>query len=64
MNSIINENENYSNLEIDEKIISIDTHALRKSHAEKCLRKDLIDRYFFGSYRPVSYVQRYLGGEQ
>ena len=44
VNSFINKNENYSDLENNERNISIDTHALRKSHAEKCLRKDLIDR--------------------
>ena len=34
----------YSYLESNKRNISINTHALRLSHAEKCLRKDLIDR--------------------
>ena len=44
LNSITNNIANYSDLKNNERNISINTHALRKSHAEKCLRKDLIDR--------------------
>ena len=44
VNSITNNIANYSDLKNNERNISINTHALRKSHAEKCLRKDLIDR--------------------
>ena len=48
VNSITSDIVNYpdhENIEENiEKNISINTHALRKSHAEKCLRKDLIDR--------------------
>ena len=48
VNSVTSDIVNYPDLEnIEENIeknISINTHSLRKSHAEKCLRKDLIDR--------------------
>ena len=44
VNSITDDIVNYSDLENNERNITINTHALRKSHAEKCLRKDLIDR--------------------